>query len=443
MRRKRTPLPAPVTASIEKLSHEGRGVTRVDGKVVFVDGALAGETVRLAYVRTHREYDEAVVEEVLAGSPDRIEPRCPHAAMCGGCSLQHLESGAQIREKEALLLELLRHTGKVEPEETLPPLQAQSWHYRTKARLSVRFVEKKAKTLIGFRERVNPRFIAEIESCAVLDARVDNALMTIRALLDSLENPRAIAQIEVAASDERVALIFRNLVPLSAKDEAALAGFAETSGFIVCLQPGGPDSVYLLAPADASMMLEYSLEEEGITYRFHPTDFTQVNPAMNALMVREARRHMELTPDDSVLDLFCGLGNFSLALAKYCRNVMGVEGSSEMVERARMNAQANGITNASFEDMNLDAPGVIAKLSEHGASKLLIDPPRSGALEIVRTIDSLALTRIVYISCNPVTLARDAGVLVNEKGYRLVAAGVMDMFPHTAHVESMAVFEKR
>lgn len=443
MRRKYNRVPAiPVTVDIEKFSHDGRGIARIDGKTTFVEGALPGETVSMVYSRKKSDFDEGSTVAVMHPSTLRVDPICPHYLLCGGCSLQHLSPIAQIHEKQTQLLDLLTRTGHVLPENILPPLSGKIQNYRNKARLSVRFVEKKQSTLIGFREKNNPRFITEINQCSVLNIKVDEAIKPLRQLLNTLSNPRSIAQIEVAAGDDAVALIFRNLEPLTSEDEALVTTFAQTHGFKIYLQPEGMDSVYLFHPPEAPEYLTYALPDHGIQFQFHPTDFTQVNAEINRAMVNQAIEHLQLTSTDRVLDLYCGLGNFSLPMAKYCASVLGIEGSQTMVKRAQENAVLNQISNVQFAMANLDDEKTFDIFTKHPIDKLLLDPPRAGALAIVQKMHKIKPRRIVYISCNPATLARDTDILVHQQGYRLVSAGVMDMFPHTAHVESMAVFEK-
>ena len=432
----------PVTARVEKFSHDGRGIARIEGKTTFIQNALPDETVTFQYLRKKKDFDEGKLLTVLEPSSNRVQPRCPHYALCGGCSLQHLDGAAQIHEKQSLLLDLLQRIGRNEPETILPPLKGPLWNYRNKARLSVRFVEKKQAALVGFREKNNPRYITEIDQCPVLNARIDSQIITMRHMLDAFEAPHSIAQIEVAAGDEDIALIFRNLSALSEHDEEKLRDFARTANFRIFLQPAGPDSVVLFYPDDGNEYLTYRLPEEDITIKFHPTDFTQVNAELNRSMIQQALVLLELEPEDVVLDLFCGLGNFSLPLARHCAKVIGVEGSDAMVLRAQMNAKANGLTNTEFFCANLEDESALAGVRELKISKMLLDPPRTGAMEIVKHIDKINPQRIVYVSCNPATLARDADILVNEHGYKLISAGVMDMFPHTAHVESIALFEK-
>lgn len=443
MMRRKSRLPAePITAQVEKFSHDGRGIARIEGKATFIQSALPGETVTFQYTQQKKDFDEGRLVSVVEASSYRVEPRCPHYSLCGGCSLQHLEGAAQIHEKQSLLLDLLRRIGRVEPEAVLPPLTSDLWHYRNKARLSVRYVEKKQAALVGFREKNNPRYITEIEQCPVLNARVDAEIINLRQMLDVFEAPHNIAQIEVAAGDDDIALIFRNLAPLSEHDEEKLKAFADESNFRIFLQPGGPDSVYLFYPPTAGEFLTYHLPVQDILFKFHPTDFTQVNAGLNRLMVQHALNLLALESQDVVLDLFCGLGNFSLPIAKHCAKVVGVEGSQAMVQRAQMNAKENGITNTEFLCANLEDEFALSAVKQQRFSKILLDPPRTGAMEIVKQIDKLSPNRLVYVSCNPATLARDADILVNQQGLKLIAAGVMDMFPHTAHVESIALFEQ-
>lgn len=441
MRRFKSRKPSsPQTAVIEKFSHDGRGIARIEGKTTFIAGALPTETVQFMMTRRKADFDEGYVVEILHPSVQRVEPHCPHYALCGGCSLQHLSADSQIEVKQGLLMDVLTRIGHCQPQAILPPITADVWHYRNKARLSVRYVEKKSATLLGFREKNNPRFITDIHQCPVLHAMVDTHIDTLRALLDTLPDKRCIAQIEVAAGEDAVALIIRNLEPLTEASQTQLRHFAEQTGFRLYLQPAGPDSVQLFYPLDADEYLQYSLPEFSLVYRFHPNDFTQVNQPINRKMVSLALQLLALQPSDVVLDLFCGLGNFSLPLAQHCARVIGLEGSAQMIERAYMNAQANHITNAEFACYNLEEWSPTDPQVK-GVNKVLLDPPRSGALAIVKQIHLLKPELIVYVSCNPVTLARDADILVNTQGYELQAAGVMDMFPHTAHVESIAVFK--
>lgn len=443
MRRNRSrPDSTPHQTHIENLSHDGKGVARIDGKATFISGALPDELVEFQYTRVKKDFDEGTLLSVIEPSPLRVEPKCAHYAMCGGCSLQHMKAEEQILYKQEQLLDLLNRYGHTQPQEILAPLISSSWNYRNKARLSVRYVEKKQSSMVGFRERNNPRYITDINHCPVLNAKLDKDIMALRTLVAQFEDKQCIAQIEVAAGDEEIALIFRNMSPLTLNDEQHIKEFAEEYGYKIFLQPSGPDSVYCFYPPQANEYLSYELPDHAIRFQFHPTDFTQVNAALNRSMVNLALQLMDLKSSDRVLDLFCGLGNFSLPMAKYCSYLVGVEGSQAMVERASMNAKANDLSNLSFYAANLDDVEEVKNVVQQSFNKVLIDPPRSGALELVKQIDKLNPERIVYVSCNPATLARDTDILVNQKGYVLLKAGVMDMFPHTTHVESIALFEK-
>ncbi|HVT62873.1 MAG TPA: 23S rRNA (uracil(1939)-C(5))-methyltransferase RlmD [Legionellaceae bacterium] len=428
------------TTDIDKFAHDGRGIARIAGKTTFIEGALPQETVVFEYTRRKSDYDEGRVLEVLAPSPHRVTPPCPHYELCGGCSLQHLAVDAQIQIKQTLLLDILQRIGHCQPLEILPSLVDTHHHYRNKARLSVRYVEKKSSTLIGFREKKNPRYITDIQQCPVMHAKVDAHINEMRALLDKIHAPRCIAQIEVAAGEDAVALILRHLTPLNDADKQLLEDFAKRTGFRIFLQPAGPDSVHLFYPLQSDEYLHYSLPEFDLTYRFHPTDFTQINAGINRQMVSKAIQLLNLHSTDVVLDLFCGLGNFTLPIARHCAEVIGIEGSQTMIERAAMNAKINQIFNVEFACGNLEE-WTFPKTMLHKVNKVLLDPPRSGALNIVKQMQQLQPALIVYVSCNPVTLARDAEHLITQ-GYVLHSAGVMDMFPHTSHVESMALFLK-
>lgn len=440
-RRRRKPLPRPVShITVESLSHDGRGVAHLDGKAVFIDGALPGEEVGFEYLGTHRKYDEGRVTDVHRASPDRVTPRCPHFGVCGGCSLQHLDPGAQIRAKQQVLLDNLKHIGDVVPDSVLPVLAGPVWGYRSKARLAAKYVIKKGRLLVGFREKRTP-YVAELTRCEVLHASVGEHLLELAALIDRLEARARIPQIEVAVSESVTALVFRHLDPLSEVDLEQLRQFAAGQGVHVYLQPGGPATVQLLWPQHSS--LSYHLPAQDVEIRFRPTDFTQVNAAINGQMVERVLQLLALQPQDRVLDLFCGLGNFTLPMARFAGAVTGVEGEAGLVSRARENALLNGIDNARFHVADLAAEQPDPAWSGAHYDKVLLDPPRSGAAAVLPVIGRLRPGRIVYVSCHPGSLARDAGNLVKAQGYRLVAAGVMDMFPHTAHVESIAEFERR
>jgi 23S rRNA (uracil1939-C5)-methyltransferase len=440
-RRKSAKLDAdPVVTSIESLSHDGRGITHINDKVVFIDGALAGEKISFRYIATHRNFDEGRVEEVLEPSADRADPHCQFHALCGGCSMQHMLPEKQIQSKQEILINLLTRTGQVVPEHILEPLVSDFWGYRSKARLGVRFVNKKQRVLVGFREK-HSAYLADMDCCEVLDPRVGHKIEIIAECIQGLQAYNKIAQIEVATTEEVVALVFRNLVELDEGDRQRLVGLAREQHFHIYLQPGGPESVHLLYPETS--VLSYQLPDFDLTLRFLPTDFTQINSGINRQMVRQALDLLELSKEDQVLDLFCGLGNFSLPIATRAGHVVGIEGDEGLIFRARENAQLNGIDNTEFFVHDLTHELADVPWAQRYYNKILIDPARPGALEVMQAVANIGPERIVYVSCNPATLARDAGELVNRFGYKLDAAGVMDMFPHTAHVESMALFVRK
>jgi 23S rRNA (uracil1939-C5)-methyltransferase len=440
-RRRKKRLPEElVEVSIESLSDEGRGIAHVDERPVFIDQALAGERVRFKYTRLTSKIAEGRTEEVLVASSDRVAPRCDAFGRCGGCSLQHMDSRAQITLKQETLLKQLKHIGNVEPEHVLEPLAGNAWGYRSKARLGVRYVAKKDKVLVGFRER-GSSFITETERCEILHPDVGAIISKLAECISQLELKQRIPQIEVAVADNQTVLVLRHLDLMPEHDREKLTAFAQEHGLVIMLQAGSPDELEPLWP-QISDPLYYVLEEFDIKIEFQPADFTQVNYEINRSMIKRAIDFLALDKDDSVLDLFSGLGNFTLPISRKCANVTGVEGSLTMVKKARANAERNGISNASFHYEDLYSDEVKhTQWAKQQYSKILLDPPRSGAAGILHYIKRMQAERIVYVSCHPATLARDAGVLVNELGYTLTHAGVMDMFPHTAHVESMAVFE--
>lgn len=438
-RRKIKPIPTGVfPASIESLEHDGRGVAHVEGKTVFIEGALPQEEVIFHYFVQKKRFDEGGVTEVIKPSPDRVEAKCLHFGMCGGCSLQHMDATAQIYAKQQIMLDNFEHIGSVQPETVLEPLTASHWGYRCKARLGVRFVAKKDSVLVGFREK-RSGWLAEMSRCEVLDPAIGERIMALRELIGSMKAYDRIAQIEVAIGDDVVALVFRNLDELSEEDTKYLIHFGQQHNIHIYLQPKGPDSVHLIWPDQSQ--LSYRLDEFDLEMLFQPTDFTQVNAEINRKMVNRAIEMLDPQPDERVLDLFCGLGNFTLPLARRAKYVVGVEGEDGLVQRARENAQHNLLTNVEFHGTDLTQEPRQHPWFGSGFDKLLIDPPRSGAFEIVKHAPAFGANRIVYVSCNPATLARDAQVLV-EAGYTLKSAGVMDMFPHTTHVESIALFER-
>lgn len=440
-RSRRARLPAePVEFEIHDLSHDGRGVSRSAEKIVFIHGALPGERVMAQLTGRRRSYDEAEVTEILKPSPDRVDPRCPHFGYCGGCSLQHLHPEQQILARQKVLEQNFARNGGLEPDKWFEPLTGPIWHYRRKARLSVRFVFKKEKVLVGFRERAG-RYVAEMSECHVLQKDIADRLPDLAELIQSLETFRSIPQIEVSCGDNLSALVFRHLEPLPAKDEEKLCRFSRASGIAIFLQPAGLDSIHALEPKEIE--LSYSLSAHELELQFGPSDFIQVNGELNRLMVDRALELLEPGEDDRVLDLFCGLGNFTLPIARYAGEAIGIEGDAALVARARDNAKRNVISNALFfsADLTLD-PGQAPWLRDP-YDKVLIDPPRSGAEEMLPHIAASGASRLVYISCHPASLARDAGILVRDHGFELSGAGVMDMFPHTGHVESLALFERR
>ena len=429
------------TAEVEitDLSHDGRGVARIDGKAVFVRGALTGERATVRIVRRKRSFDEAEVETLHSRSSDRVEPRCAHFGQCAGCSLQHLAPAAQIAAKQRVLAENFERIGKVAPERWLPPLSDSPWGYRRKGRLSVRNVEKKGRVLVGFRE-TNPRYVADVRRCEVLHPALGTKIEALGDMLGTLEAAAQIPQIEFAAGDRTMALVIRHLVPLVEADRARLVEFAREHGFAIYLQPGGLDSVHPLWPEAPS--LSFSLPDADVTLAFEPLDFVQVNGGMNRRMIAHALELLQPESGDHVLDLFCGLGNFTLPVARQVARVEGVEGDNDLVRRAAANAQANGIENAGFHMANLFEDHRKASWARASWDKLLLDPPRAGADKVLQYLPGKSTHRVVYVSCHPGSLARDAQILVEQHGFRLSAAGVMDMFPHTAHVESIALFER-
>ena len=424
---------------ITNLTHDGRGVAHIDGKAVFVTSALPGERARIVLSKRSRSFDEAKVEQLLTRSPDRVEPRCIHFGTCSGCTLQHMSPTAQIAAKQRVLADNFERIGKVEPAVWLDPLTDASWGYRRKGRLSVKWVAKKDRVLVGFRE-VNPRFVADLSICHTLLPQVGERLVALGELVGSLDAKSQIAQIEIAAGDETVALTFRNLQPLSESDRTALITFGQAHNLAILLQPGGPDSVHALWPLDIA--LSFRITESDIDIVFRPLDFIQVNAGMNQRMLARALELLDPQPTDVVLDLFCGLGNFTLPIARRAGSVIGVEGEAALVASARENATRNHIDNAEFLVADLAADQRDAPWVQRRHDKLLLDPPRSGAAAVLEYLPRKGTDRIVYVSCHPASLARDAGTLVTRHGFRLAAAGVMDMFPHTGHVESIALFER-
>lgn len=431
-----------MTLDIESLDAEGRGVGHdAHGKVVFVEGALPGEQVEVQLLRRKPKFDLARTVAILRESSARRTARCRYFGVCGGCATQHIDARTQLASKQRWLEDCLERIGKVRPGSILPIVYGEEWHYRRRARLTVRRVAKKGGVLVGFHER-RSSYVADMQSCEVLPARISRLIPQLRELVETLSIRQRLPQIELALGDAADVLVFRNLEPLEAADEEKLRAFAQRESVSVWLQPAGPDSAHPFHPVRAPV-LDYALPEFGLRIAFRPTDFTQVNHAVNRVLVSRAVRLLEPQPDERIGDLFCGLGNFSLPLARMGARVLGLEASPSLVERARGNAVANGLGHlAEFAvaDLYGEGGGELAALGPF--DKLLIDPPRDGAVEAVKALPQDWPRRIVYVSCDPATLARDAGVLVHAKGFRLAAAGVVNMFPHTAHVESIALFER-
>lgn len=426
---------------IESLDHEARGITRLDGKTIFVVGALPGERVEFESYRRKPSYEIARVVRVIKASADRVTPKCPHFGVCGGCSMQHMDSAAQVAAKQRVLESNLWHLGRLVPEQLYSPIYGEPWGYRYRARLSAKFVAKKGGMLIGFHERKSG-FIADMQVCPNLPKHVSDLLMPLRELVAGLTNNTAMPQIEVAVGESMTALVLRILEPLTPADEARLRAFADQHGVVFYLQPKGPSTTYRFYPLEGPQ-LSYCLPEFNIEHFFSPTEFTQVNHAINRVLVRKALALLDPQPGERIADMFCGLGNFTLPIARSGAQVVGIEGSAELVRRAGENAAANGLADkVEYGVANLfeATPETLAALGHF--DRMLIDPPRDGAVELVRSLGDDAPRRIVYVSCNPSTLARDAAILVGQKGYRLRGAGVVNMFPNTSHVESLALFER-
>lgn len=437
---------------VESLDLEAQGVAHnAEGKVVFIDGALTGEEVQVSVQRRKNNWEQATMVSMRRESSQRVVPQCPHFGTCGGCKMQHLHVGAQIATKQRALEDALWHLGKVRPQQLLRPIEGPAWGYRYRARLSVRYVAKKGKVLVGFHERKSS-YVADMDSCEVLPPHLSALLVPLRDLVANMDQRDRLPQIEVAVGDEVTALVLRHLEPLGEADLRRMQEFGHLHGVQWWLQPKGPETVRPLQ--EPSPPLAYTLPEFGVTMPFKPTDFTQVNHQVNRVLVARAVRMLDAGHDERVIDWFCGLGNFTLAIARGAREVLGIEGSEPLVQRARNNAALNGLdTKARFAARNLFEMSPADLLAQGAARKWLVDPPREGAFALVKSlVDALAdragaeawrpPCRIVYVSCNPATLARDAGLLVHQAGYECVAAGAVNMFPHTAHVESMAVFER-
>lgn len=429
-----------VLTKIEKLSHEGRGIAFIQGKSTFIFGALPQETITFVYTKRHTQFDEGEVQEIHSPAPERVKPKCEHFSLCGGCSLQHMDSAFQIHHKEKVWLEQLKRLGGIVPEAMLLPLTGSPWSYRRKARLGIHYLQKNKKCLVGFRERKS-HFLADLNQCEVLDSRVGYSISSLKTLLDTLASKKNIPQIEVAGG-ESMALVFRHLEPFAFSDLEKLKAFGAQHGYWIYLQPGGKDTVYRIFPeGDPNALLAYVLPEFDIRLAFHPLDFIQINSAINHKLVSLAKQLLEPRASEKLLDLFCGLGNFTLPLARYFNKVIGVEGDTDMAKRAQLNAEQNAIENALFYAADLERESYTDAWAQATYDKILLDPPRVGAQKIIPLVITFQAKRIVYISCNPATLARDARSLIRG-GYTLKQAGIIDMFPGTSHIESIAVFDR-
>jgi len=430
----------PETGQIVDTMTDGRGVVRSSGKTVFVHGAITGETVKFVRRKRKRNYDEGDLLEILEAVPERVEPLCASFGSCGGCSLQHVSSARQIALKQSVLLESLQRIGSVYPDRILPPVVGDVWAYRRKARLAVKYVSKKGRVLVGFRERNKP-YVADMLRCETLHPSIGESIGDLSELIGGLSIRERIPQIETAVGDNGVAMIFRVLDSPDANDLDHFAEFQRTHGVQILLQTKGPDSVVPLPGQPAAEGLFYDIPEFDVSIHFTPTDFMQIHAGVNIQMISQAVSLLEPDRESRVLDLFCGLGNFTLPMARLSKEAVGVDFSSEMLARARANASRSDIGNARFWQADLGRSSEIAPLEWEGFDLVVLDPPRTGALEMIEILGKIGARRVLYVSCHHGSLARDASSLVHELGYKLTAAGIMDMFPHTSHVESMALFE--
>ena len=427
-------------ALIESVDHEGIGVAHVEGKVTFIEGGVTGERVAFTRRRSRGHFDLGTATEIIRPSSQRVQPRCPYFGTCGGCAMQHIEASAQVAAKQRVLEDNLARLGKVAPGQILPPVIGPAWRYRNRARLSVHYVAKKGGVLVGFHER-RSSFVADTLSCEVMPAAISAMIPELREMFTSMKLRERIPQLELAVGEAVTVMVLRHLEPIPEEDAVKLRAFADKHGIQWWLQPKGPDTAHPWYPMQMPA-LDYTLPEFGLRLTFGPTEFTQVNAGVNRVLVKRAVDLLDPRPGERVGDLFCGLGNFTLPIAVRGADAAGMEGSPSLVERARANAKANGLEGrARFDAYDLygDAEGAMRRLG--ALDKLLIDPPRDGAIDVCKQVDDRT-RRIVYVSCSPGTLARDAGVLVNVKGFRLAQAGVVNMFPHTGHVESIALFER-
>ncbi len=432
-----------VPVTIESLDQEGRGVAHAEGKVIFIEGALPGEVVTYSPYRKKSNFELAQVGKILKPGSARVTPQCRYFGVCGGCGLQHMDARAQVAAKQRILEGDLKHIGKVEPELILPAVYGAAWGYRYRARMSVRYVAKKGGVLVGFHEK-RSSFVADMQSCEIMPPHISALIMPLRELIGSLSIRERLPQVEVSLGEEVDVLVLRIMDPLNVQDEALLRIFAGQHSIQFFLQTKGPETAYPFYPPEAAE-LNYTLPEFDIVMPFHPTEFTQVNPAMNRILVRRTLSLLDPQPGERIADFFCGLGNFTLPIARRGAQVTGYEGSATMVRRAAENAERNRLSaNTRFIETNLFEADAAWLQGQGAFDKMLLDPPRDGAFAVVNSLaeGQAAPARIVYVSCNPATLARDAAVLVHAKGYCLKAAGVVNMFPHTTHVESIALFEK-
>ncbi|MBV1920040.1 MAG: 23S rRNA (uracil(1939)-C(5))-methyltransferase RlmD [Pseudomonadales bacterium] len=432
-----------VVATIEKLSHDGRGVARIGGKTTFVDGALAGESIEFRYVKCHGRYDEAVTVRVLEPSSERVTPPCQHADVCGGCSLQHLSTDAQISLKQSVLVEQLTHFGDIQPDHVVEPIRGPSEGYRRKARFAIKH-EPEGSCIIGFRAKNSAR-VVPITRCSVLPSNLSNLIPELQVLVSGLQKSAVISHVDLTQGDSVTVLTFRHIKPLTDSDFQSLLTFCQQHLFHLYLQPDSAASIHRVWPDNDKEPLSYTFKypelQKPVDIQFSPNDFIQVNGGNNSKLVAQAIDFLDLDKNDRVLDLFCGIGNFTLPIATLVSKVVGVEGSDHMVVRAKQNASRNALSNVAFHSADLTQTLDNQPWSYDGFTKVLIDPPRSGALDIIKNIAHFSPEKIVYVSCNPATLARDAGELI-QQGYKMVRVGVVDMFPHTTHVESIALFER-
>jgi len=442
MRKYREKAERPIeTAIIRDITADGRGVVDTTGKAVFVDAAISGELVRYRRLRRRKNYDEAELIEVIEASPDRTEPPCEYFTICGGCSLQHMKPEAQLRAKQSVLLQSFERIGGLQPIEVLPALSGQPLGYRRRARLGAKLVEKKGRVLVGFREK-RKSYIADMRSCETLEPRLAVLIEPLAELIESLSINTQVPQIEMSLGDTAMALVFRVLVAPSDGDKALLQAFGERTGADIWLQTGGPNTLAPLDPASPPPALWYALPDFGLRLEYGPLDFVQVNQDINPRMISQALELLGSLEGQRVLDLFCGIGNFSLPLATRSASVIGVELDQGMVEKARVNALANGIGNAEFFAADLSCSDIVPEWWGGGFDVVVLDPPRAGAQEVLAQVAATGAKQILYVSCHSGSLARDAGILTRDYDFRLQSAGAMDMFPQTSHFEAMALFER-